>query len=238
MHRAKDQQEHPHKRTHRLCTGVLLNRAPILTPWGTPFERSYWKYQARIARALSNPFPYNFYFPPGSLHELKFRQDEFKRDAWSFGREYKRIEEEESKKARQNQLLLAIEEEQAKDVTPELKPMSRTHPSDLSGDVKDLNRAGERNLYLVLRERQVKVVQPEEEGAAPQEVVSYSPWRLPESNCLAEELLIDSAKRTISESVGVDMDTWFVTPKPIGFFNSPRTASDGRTHDKVRPFFA
>ncbi|KAH7107785.1 hypothetical protein BKA62DRAFT_684442 [Auriculariales sp. MPI-PUGE-AT-0066] len=207
---------HPHKATHKLCTGIVLNRAPILTAWGTKFERAYWKYQARLARALSNPFPYDFYFPPGSLHELRFRQDELRRDAMSFGKEYIVRERIESAKARQNKLLLALEAE-AQEATPELKPVSRVHPADESGDLTDLNRAGDRNLYLVLRETD--------------RLTGKGKWRLPFGDVKRDERLHDAAKRNLQISAGPDMDVWFVTPKPIGFADDTRQ-SDKRQSDK------
>src|SRR6266849_3783603 len=53
----------------KLHTAVILNRSPILTRTPTSFERAYYAYQARIQRALHNPFPHDFYFKPGSLLE-------------------------------------------------------------------------------------------------------------------------------------------------------------------------
>lgn len=168
---ARDQlPEHPHKGTHRLCAGVVINRAPILTAWPSVFERSFYKYQARIARALSNPFPYEFYFPPGSLHAVKFRREELKRDSMAFGHEFLLRERLESRKT--NQLLQALEEEGSEAASVQLKPASRTTDADRKGDLQNLNRAGDRNLYLMVQ------------GAH-----AWTPWHLPYGSVEPNEAL-------------------------------------------------
>ncbi|EJD53237.1 hypothetical protein AURDEDRAFT_81544 [Auricularia subglabra TFB-10046 SS5] len=205
---------HPHKDTHRLCTGILLNRAPIVTAWPTPFERSFYKYQARIARALSNPFPYQFYFPPGSPHEVKFRREELRRDAMAFGREFQLRERREGRKY--EKLIKALEEENM-DAQAELKPVSRTHESDLTGDLTNLNRRSDRNLYLMLKGTH-----------------DWTPWRFPVGSVQPTEKLHEAAQRVMNETIGVDMDTWFVARKPISFMDQRHQIPvDGLRDEKV-----
>ena len=131
--------------TTNINTAVILNRAPIITRSPTPFERTYYAYQARIRRALHNPFPYDFYFKPGSLLEGKFNDAERQREREAFGRmsssEEDASESSEDVPSKEADLLPGQEE---------IKPMPRLHESDKSGDVKELNRQGERNLYLLV----------------------------------------------------------------------------------------
>lgn len=125
-----------------------MNRAPIITRTPTPFEQTYRAYQARIRRALHNPFPYDFYFKPGSLLEGKFRDAERQREREAFGRTGSSFAEEEAEEA--------STEGQSKDAEllggqDEIKPAPRIHESDKTGNVQELNRQGERNLYLLVR---------------------------------------------------------------------------------------
>ena len=58
--------------------GVSRNTTNYYTP--TPFENAFYKYQQRIARTLHNPFPYDFYFKPGSILESRFILEERQRE--------------------------------------------------------------------------------------------------------------------------------------------------------------
>ncbi|KAE9407050.1 hypothetical protein BT96DRAFT_1014451 [Gymnopus androsaceus JB14] len=118
-----------------LLTSIILNRAPIITRTPTPFERAYYAYQARLRRALSNPFPYDFYFKQGSILETRFTTEERKREAESV---WEGIRTEQ----------LAEQEGEGERMIP------RVHPSDESKDYKSLDRKGKRNLYLLLQENE------------------------------------------------------------------------------------
>lgn len=150
-----------------LRTAVILNRTPILTRTPTPFETAFYKYQQRIARTFHNPFPYDFYFKPGSILESRFILEERNRERESFfpgfGADSKwaptpKVSEEDLKK---------FGSEEDKNVG------GRVHESDTTGDVKSLDRAGERNLYLVLRKS----------------VGGKEAWRFPEGAVEGEEFL-------------------------------------------------
>jgi large subunit ribosomal protein L46 len=124
-----------------LTTAVILNRSPILTRTPTPFERAFYKYQARIQRALHNPFPFDFYFKQGSLLESRFRIEERTRERKAFGRSSSTKEDEAGPTLQQ----LGPQEGEGEIVMP------RKHESDLKIDVKSLDRRGSRNLYLLLK---------------------------------------------------------------------------------------
>jgi large subunit ribosomal protein L46 len=116
-----------------------------LTRTPTPFERAYYEYQARIQRALHNPFPYEFYFKPGSLLETRFNIEERKRERKAFGRPFaiRSLGEDEGAATLQQ---LGPQEGEGEVI------MSRKHEADVNNDVKSLDRRGQRNLYLLLKE--------------------------------------------------------------------------------------
>ena len=150
-----------------LYTAVILNRSPILTRTPTSFERAYYAYQARIQRALHNPFPHDFYFKPGSLLESKFNLEERKRDRKAFGPGFGA-----------DHPLAPGAGVTAQDLNKfgrddDETPAPRVHASDVSGDVKSLDRKGQRNLYLLIQQKT--------DGAAV--------WKFPETAVVDNELL-------------------------------------------------
>lgn len=145
--------QQPISRKPRLSAAIILNRSPILTRSPTRFEQAFYAYQARIRRALHQPFPYDFYFKQGSLLETRFNMEEKEREKAAFGSKFI-IEGEEqwqdAAKVEANKAavrVLAQQEGEGEPLTP------REHPSDKSGDTKSLDRAGERNLYLLLKSK-------------------------------------------------------------------------------------
>ncbi len=143
----------------RLAVAVVLNRSPIISRTPTKFEQAFYKYQARIQRALHNPFPYDFYFKPGSILEQKFNKEERIRERKAFGKDF--ISEDKSSAIE----LETTEEDEAS--------MPRRTSADESKDAKSLDRHGSRNLYLLVR------------GSATDE----DEWRFPEGYVESGELL-------------------------------------------------
>lgn len=133
----------PRALPYRLFTSLILARAPLLTPTPTPFESAYYNYQARIHRALSTPFPSEFYFKKGTLLERRFLAEERIREHAAFGDGF------EGEKGAERLEDVPNEED-------EIRPLPREHESDRTGDVKDLNRQGERNLYLLVQSKEGK----------------------------------------------------------------------------------
>jgi len=154
----------PHLKLH---TAVILNRSPILTRSPTSFERAYYAYQARIQRALHNPFPHDFYFKPGSLLESKFNLAERKRDRKAFGPGFGADHPLAPGAGVTAQDLNKFGRDE--DETP----APRIHASDTNGDVKSLDRKGQRNLYLLIQQK-------EDVGAV---------WKFPETAVVGNELL-------------------------------------------------
>ncbi|KAG9096081.1 54S ribosomal protein L17 mitochondrial [Ceratobasidium sp. 370] len=170
-----------------IITSVLLNRSPILTKLPTPFEQAYCDYQARIARALSNPFPREFYFKKGAIAERQFLTEESTREKEAFGQGFG-----------ETQLADLAEEDKtgALGQTEDVAALPREHESDRTGDVKNLNRKGDRNLYLLVKAA---------EG-----------WRLPQGPAERGATLHTIALQELHSECGPDMDTWVVGRQPIG----------------------
>lgn len=132
----------------RISTAIILNRSPILTKTPTPLETAFYSYQARIRRAISNPFPHDFYFKQGSLLQTRFNIEEREREKKAFGPRFLPPEDVDPEKAAADKAAveqLAQQEGEGEELA------SRVHESDLKGDVKSLDRAGDRNLYLLLQ---------------------------------------------------------------------------------------
>jgi large subunit ribosomal protein L46 len=150
-----------------LHTAVILNRSPILTRTPTSFERAYYAYQARIQRALHNPFPHDFYFKPGSLLESKFNLKERKRDRKAFGPGFGADHPlaPGAGVTAQNLNKFGRDDDET--------PAPRIHASDVNGDVKSLDRKGQRNLYLLIQ----------------QKTDDAAVWKFPETAVVDNELL-------------------------------------------------
>ncbi|KAG2115219.1 39S mitochondrial ribosomal protein L46-domain-containing protein [Suillus discolor] len=201
------------KKTARpnLHTGIILNRSPIITRTPTPFEKAYYAYQTRIHRALHNPFPYDFYFKQGSPLESRFNIEERRRERKAFGAPFGMQTGETSEAEKLAEATMRDEEE----------AMPRVHEADINSDFKNLNRRGQRNLYLLL--------QKQENGTAI--------WKFPQGSVDRGELLYHAATRGLEVECGNNMDTWIVSRNPIGVFHPPSPASTGGAEEDVVFFY-
>lgn len=141
--------------SYRIVAATILNRAPLLTPTPRPFEEAYYAYQARIARAISSPLPTEVYFKPGSLLERKFALEERQREKDAFGQDFTPViglPVEDVGKGGGKSLADQLEEE----AELEEKAQPRIHRTDIEKDVRSLDRARERNLYLLVKKDRKK----------------------------------------------------------------------------------
>lgn len=132
-----------------ISTAIVLNRSPFLTREPTTFERSFYAYQGRLRRALHNPVPFEFYFKEGSILETRFRVEEMKRERAAFRPSFGRDDDILDKEKFEAQKIAAAQLAEQEGENEEMMP--REHPSDVNKDYKDLNRAGMRNLYLLVK---------------------------------------------------------------------------------------
>ncbi|KAH9483832.1 54S ribosomal protein L17, mitochondrial [Psilocybe cubensis] len=187
-------------------TAIILNRSPILTRTPTAFEKAYYSYQARIRRALHNPFPYEFYFKQGTLLETRFNLEERKRERLAFGPGF--LEKEDISEEKRQANIAAVEQlAQQEGEGEELMP--RQHEADIKNDQKSLDRMGQRNLYLV--------VQVTENGK--------DIWRFPQGDVEKGQLLHQAAQKNLLAVCGDKMDTWIVGRAPVGV-HKPEPQSD------------
>ncbi|KAI0085439.1 60S ribosomal protein L17 [Irpex rosettiformis] len=203
-------------------TTILLNRNPILTRTPTAFEKAYYAYQAKIERALHNPLPYDFYFKPGTQLELQFDKEEEERERLAFGKSATpspRVKTEEELRATDEDnadALAALESQQQED---SVKLLPREHESDRTGDVKSLNRQGQRNVYLL--------VQAKDEAGK-------KSWMFPHAPVNTRENLFENVQNHLRSPFGIGMDTWVASKKPIGVH---RTSSAAKTKENDAFFF-
>ncbi|CAG8823644.1 6883_t:CDS:2, partial [Cetraspora pellucida] len=83
----------------------------------------------------------------------------------------------------------------------EIKIASRITSADLKNDVKSLDRALQRTLYLIVKK--------------PRETHS---WQFPQGGVEKTETLVQAASRELEEECGNCMDVWFVGRRPIGYY--------------------
>ncbi|KAG6379229.1 hypothetical protein JVT61DRAFT_11677 [Boletus reticuloceps] len=190
-------------------TAIILNRSPLLARTPTPFEKAFCAYQARIHRALRNPFPTEFYFKQGSPLETRFNIEERRRERKAFGAPFGMDPSEERNEATE------LMEIAMKDEVDESMP--RVHDVDKTNDLQNLNRRGQRNLYLLLKTR--------ENGK--------DVWRFPQGSVHNGEFLHVAAHRRLDAECGRHMDTWVVSRNPIGVYHPPKQ----NTQDDVVFFY-
>ncbi|KAF9228767.1 hypothetical protein BS17DRAFT_772486 [Gyrodon lividus] len=206
---------HPKKISRQsLHTAIILNRSPLITRTPTPFEKAFYSYQARIHRALHNPFPTEFYFKQGSPLETRFTIEEQRRERKAFGAPFG-IEASEEPNEAAELMEIAMRDEVD-------ESMPRVHDADTKNDLKSLNRRGQRNLYLLLK--------TQEDGK--------DVWRFPQGSVEKDEFLHVAAHRRLDAECGRHMDTWIVSRNPVGVHHPVKpavTAED--TKDDVVFFY-
>ncbi|KAF7974073.1 hypothetical protein HWV62_23975 [Athelia sp. TMB] len=188
-----------------LQTGIILTRAPILTRTPTRLEQAYYNYQARIHRALHNPFPTELWFKQNSPLETRFMNEELKRERAAFGKPFgmpKKVIDKDG-----NEVEKSADEEDAALQDEDEESMPRVHRADTEGDLTSLDRKGQRHLYLIVKTAENK-------------------WAFPEGGVEKGELLHEAAARDLTAVCGPNMDTWIVSRQPIGVYQPPTPSPD------------
>jgi len=78
------------------------------------------------------------------------------------------------------------------------RPLERVSEADRTGDVRSLNRKGDRSLFLLLK------------------TAGTSGWRFPQGEVLQGEPLHQAAARDLMKECGSNMQTWIVGRQPVG----------------------
>ncbi|KAG0342489.1 54S ribosomal protein L17 mitochondrial [Podila horticola] len=181
---------------NRVIAGAVLSRQPLILRDLTPFEQEYFTYQKNLERDNAAPFGAEFYFKKGSVAERRWKQQEAERSgnaasASSKGKEVSsQLEEELS------------EEDRVAALESKIAFNDRVTEADRKNDVRSLERALARTLYLIVKK-------PREQHA----------WQFPQGGVHVCENLQEAAGRELQEECGSNMDLWFVGRVPIGHYN-------------------
>ncbi|KAH8705277.1 50S ribosomal subunit L30 [Talaromyces proteolyticus] len=202
---------------YTLKAGIVLSRPPQITRDLTPFEKAFYFYQRRLNERLALPFTRYFYFKRGTpadedwKRKYKERQtpsrdigkyNAYSKDAWN---DELLVGAMESEPEHQIEMLLrdaeVITTASSEGTTTKKvdiqRPAPRVTEADKANDQKNLNRLLQRTLYLLVQTKD-----------------GY--WKFPSSPIGLEETLRTAAERTLAETAGINMNTWFVGFHPIG----------------------
>ncbi|KAG7290812.1 hypothetical protein NEMBOFW57_000816 [Staphylotrichum longicolle] len=219
---------------YRIKSSLILTRPPLLTRDQTPFESAFYLYQKRFNERLTAPFRRGFYFKPDTAADLDFRIKLRERHgvpakdigrynprgrlAWNdevlVGSTTSSPSEVVDKLLADAELRVSEDGEPiaAEERVPVERPMPRRTEADEKGDVRRLDRALDRTLYLVVR-------RGEGEGAV---------WEFPTGLVPTEETLHETARRVLTEAAGPNMNTWIVGRVPVAHHVvKPVLAEDG-----------
>lgn len=183
---------------YRIKSGLILTRPPLLTREQTPFESAFYLYQKRLDERLTAPFRPRFYFKKDTAADLDWRiklrerhgvpakdigrYNPKGRQAWN---DEVLVGSTTPDPANIVERLLADAEvrisEDGEPIPPEDRvPVERPQPrrteADEKNDVRRLDRALDRTLYLIVRKKAEEV-----EGAGV--------WEFPAGHVLTEETL-------------------------------------------------
>ncbi|KAL3467732.1 ribonuclease H-like domain-containing protein [Aspergillus heterothallicus] len=230
------------KPTYTINAGVLLSRAPQITRDLTDFEKAYFFYQKRLNERLVLPFTKYFYFKRGTptdedwKRKVRERQtaardigkyNAYSKEAWN---DELLVGAPESEPEHTIETLISDAESTANNTsqdTSKKEEIARPHPrvteADKKGDLQSLNRSLQRTLYLLVQAKE-----------------GY--WKLPSSPVVAEETLRLAAERTLTESAGLNMNTFMVGYHPVGHYvynaRKPKTdETTGATMAGEKTFF-
>nr|KAJ3418336.1 54S ribosomal protein L17 mitochondrial [Polyrhizophydium stewartii] len=161
-----------------VAVGVLLKRNPVVLPELSEFQQAYRAYREAMERDEARPFDSTFYFKKGSVAEQRWLA----------------AQEAAAALGPDQHLVQPKEEELLK-----LRTAPRITAADAAGDVKSLDRALARSLYLVV-----------------QHAAGTQGWRLPQGPVVGEQLLHEAASERLAEACGSAMETWVVGKAPVG----------------------
>ncbi|KXG52723.1 Ribosomal protein L46 [Penicillium griseofulvum] len=209
--------------------GVVLSRPPQITRELEPFEKAFFFYQKRLNERLALPFTKYFYFKRGTPADEDWKRkiqerrtpardigkyNAYDSDAWN---DELLLGAQESEPEHQVEALVKDAESTANATSQDTskkeeipRPYPRITEADKKNDQKSLDRLLSRTLYLLVQSK---------EGH----------WKFPSSPVEEGETLRSAAERTLSQSAGVNMNTWMVGFHPVGWhsFNPRRSKKAG-----------
>ncbi|KAJ1677947.1 hypothetical protein EV182_005107 [Spiromyces aspiralis] len=185
-----------------ISAGVLLQRDPVVTPPVDAFQKEYDAYMDWLKYQTADPFPTEFYLKKGSTLEAQWKERENeRRSVWYFEDKADRPKHKVKTSNSENEAIAGDAGREGLGAKIKLNP--RETEADRKGDLRSLERKLERTLYLIVKDASQK-------------------WRLVEGELKENEVLRGAAERKLSESMGTNMDIWFVGNGPIGVHTSPK----------------
>ncbi|KAF9923545.1 54S ribosomal protein L17 mitochondrial [Linnemannia zychae] len=191
----------------RIIAGAVVSRQPLILRDLTPFEKEYFLYQKDLERDHAAPFGVEFYFKKGSVAERRWKQQEAERLAASGastaasgakGSKSKAAAAAAETEEQQDEM---TEEDRVAALEAKIEFNDRITEADRKNDVRSLERALARTLYLIVKK-------PRDQHA----------WQFPQGGVRVCENLQEAAGRELSEECGSNMDLWFVGRVPIGHY--------------------
>ncbi|KAF9168254.1 54S ribosomal protein L17 mitochondrial [Actinomortierella ambigua] len=195
----------------RIVAGAVVSRQPLILRDLLPFEQEYFQYQKDLERDHAAPFAAEFYFKKGSVAERRWRQSEADRMAAqkAGGAGAKAAEASSSSSSSSAAATEAggededmTEEERVAAQEAKVEFNDRVTEADRKNDIRSLERALARTLYLIVKK-------PRDQHA----------WQFPQGGVHVTENLQEAAGRELAEECGANMDLWFVGRVPIGHYN-------------------
>jgi large subunit ribosomal protein L46 len=184
-----------------LSTALLLSRPPTILREPSAFEAAYFTYNAKVARALAQPFPKDFYFQKGSAAEQRFDDEEKARAAALAPQTHAEAGKGGNAKAEPPQPSAPTTTTSEHEADLYATSPRRTE-ADEHNDTTSLQRALDKTLFLLIKDTQGR-------------------WRFPTTPLRGdEEPLHRVAPRAVHEPLGEDMDIWLVSNLPIAVLPS------------------
>ncbi|CAG9971985.1 unnamed protein product [Clonostachys byssicola] len=238
---ASEQTPTPSPGAYDIRSGLILTRPPLLTRTLHPFENAFFFYQKRLEERLNTPFVTNVYFKPDTARRIdwdlkvKERQGTVAKELGVYHGKSAAAWDDELRVgdglSSQESIVGAILKDAearvsddaeiipAADVQPVEPPNERLSEADKKADVKRLDRAMDRTLYLVVKGK---------DG-----------WSFPADVIPDGENLHQCAQRVLDQAAGVNMNTWIVGRVPVAHtVKEPvRDASGGVKSKGAKTFF-
>ncbi|KAG0256845.1 54S ribosomal protein L17 mitochondrial [Mortierella polycephala] len=189
---------------HRIVAGAVVSRQPLIVRDLTPFEQEYFTYQKNLERENAAAFGAEFYFKKGSIAERRWKQQEAERQAAASGifSSSSSPSKSASKTPADPAADVESEEDRVAALETKIEFNDRVTEADRKNDVRSLERALQRTLYLIVKK-------PRDQHA----------WQFPQGGVHLCENLQEAAGRELQEECGSNMDLWFVGRVPIGHYN-------------------
>ncbi|KAF8937709.1 54S ribosomal protein L17 mitochondrial, partial [Haplosporangium gracile] len=193
--------------SQRIVAGAVVSRQPLILRDLTPFEKEYFLYQKNLERDHAAAFGAEFYFKKGSVAERRWKQQEVERQAAasgtasSAGAGAKGSKSSKGAAAAEEVQNEVTEEDRVAALEAKIQFNDRITDADRSNDVRSLERALARTLYLIVKK-------PREQHV----------WQFPQGGVRVCENLQEATGRELSEECGSNMDLWFVGRVPIGHY--------------------